>query len=185
MEKDRIREEIKILKKSLSAHDKINAARMVYKKICQSSWFKDATNILTYHSLPDELNTHFQLLSWKDKKNIFLPRCNGDSLDILAANETAIGAYNIYEPTGDITIPPTIIQLAIIPGIAFDTNGMRLGRGKGYYDRFLHNTTALKIGIGYDFQIVNYIPAEPHDIPMDAVITPNNTIILNKDKKWL
>ena len=67
--------------------------------------------------------------------------------------------------------------MIIVPAVAFDFNKNRLGRGKGFYDRLLSQATnAIKIGVGYDFQIFETIPTEPHDIPMDIVITPNHVI---------
>ena len=89
-----------------------------------------------------------------------------------------IGSYNIIEPIGT-PIPASEIDLIIVPGVAFDKSGNRLGRGKGFYDRLLHNLSAIKIGVGYDFQLIEKINTEPHDIAMDAIITPSNSIIFN------
>ena len=75
---------------------------------------------------------------------------------------------------------PSEIELIIVPAVAFDRNGNRLGRGKGFYDRLLQTTSATKIGVGYDFQLIEEIPAEPHDIPMDMVITQKHYIKISK-----
>ena len=185
MNKQNIRFAIKQLKKSLSLEQKDSDALTVKNKIEASLWFKGASNILTYNSLPDELDTKSHLQSWSNIKNLYLPRVNGNNLEILRAGETTIGSFNIFEPTGNNIISPSIIDLAIIPGIAFCPDGIRLGRGKGFYDRLLCDMTVLKIGICYDFQLIEGLPREDHDICMDAIITPNHTLIISSSLPWL
>ncbi len=179
--KDSIRQQIKNLKKSISESNKKEATLLVASAIEQLPCFKSASNILLYHSLPDELNTHNMINKWSASKSIFLPRINNYNLEILHANNTQLGAFNIQEPVGSTTVPLSTIDIAIIPGIAFDINGIRLGRGKGYYDRLLCQNKVIKIGICYDFQLYNELPSAPHDIPMDIIITPKQTIITNED----
>ena len=100
------------------------------------------------------------------------------NLDILPYDRTrlALGAFHIEEPQGDDTVDPDSIELMVIPAVAYDRNGNRLGRGKGFYDRLLASTKARKVGIAYDFQLVDEIPAEPHDVPVDIVITETRFI---------
>ena len=178
--KSEIRAKIKELKSKLSKSEIQAASSQVKTKIESSLWFKNATHILTYASLPDELGTSLQLIDWMKTKYVYLPRVNDKDLEILLATETRIGSFNIEEPIGDNIININNIDLIIVPGVAFDYHGTRIGRGKGFYDRLLSNSNALKIGIGYDFQVLDKIPSEPHDITMDAIITPNNFILLNK-----
>lgn len=185
MTKQEIRFAIKQLKATLSQTQKENDAIIVKQKIEKSLWFKCATEVLTYNALPDELQTEIQLHEWFNNKRLHLPRVNGDTLDVLPAGDTTIGSFNIKEPIGNTLTPTQTIDLAIIPGIAFDRNGARLGRGKGYYDKLLQNMAALKIGICYDFQLLEKLPLEPHDICMDAIITPSHSIIINNEYPWL
>ena len=87
------------------------------------------------------------------------------------------GAFHIDEPTGTAFTDYAAIDLAVIPGVAFDRRGNRLGRGKGYYDRLLPRIpTAYKLGLCFPFQVLNQIPAEAHDIPMDEVLTAGPSI---------
>ncbi len=74
---------------------------------------------------------------------------------------------------------PDDIDLIIVPGVAYDNRGNRVGRGKGFYDRLLRSMRAIKIGIGYEFQIVNEIQAESHDVKMDIVISPSSCVVVN------
>jgi 5-formyltetrahydrofolate cyclo-ligase len=81
------------------------------------------------------------------------------------------GAYCITEPTGERFTDQEAIDVAIVPGMAFDTEGHRLSRGKGYYDRFLSHVPYLyKIGLCFSWQIVDCVPCDEHDIVMDEII---------------
>lgn len=157
----------------LSEAEKLTAASEVFEHLERSAAFMLAERILMYHSLPDELPTHAFLAKWNGRKKFYLPRVNGVNLEILPYDESRLelGAFHIEEPTGNDTVSEDEIELIIVPAVAFDRKRNRLGRGKGFYDRLLKLTRATKIGIGYNFQIVDEIPVEEHDIPMDFVIT--------------
>lgn len=164
----------------LSEAEKMSAAEEVFRHLEKSAAFLMADKILMYHSLPDELYTHNFLHKWKSRKHFYLPRVNGVNLDILPYDESRLelGSFHIEEPTGSDCINPREIELIIVPAVAYDRKGNRLGRGKGFYDRLLAEAKATKIGVGYDFQLLDEIPAEPHDVPMDMVITQSGTIII-------
>ena len=173
MEKSDIRRKIKNLRMMLSEMEKASAADEVFAQLEKTAAFMMADNILMYHSLPDELQTIKFLRKWRDRKRFFLPRVNGVNLDILPYEETRLelGSFHIEEPTGDDTVAVEDIELMVIPAVAFDRKGNRLGRGKGFYDRLLATSKATKIGVGYEFQLLDSIPSEPHDVAMDMVIT--------------
>ena len=110
---------------------------------------------------------------WCNKKQLILPTVVGDDIVPVALTATTIfkeGDFHIMEPQnapydGDF-------DLIIVPGVAFDRLGNRLGRGRGYYDRFLAKHLSVKrIGICFDFQLVDEIPTEPTDIKMHAIIS--------------
>jgi 5-formyltetrahydrofolate cyclo-ligase len=89
------------------------------------------------------------------------------------AGDIAAGKFGVREPAARCAeIPPEMIDLALVPGIAFDLGGHRLGRGKGFYDRLLANISGVKCGVGYDFQLLEKIPAEPHDAKVNYILTP-------------
>ena len=168
----------------LSQAERMAAAQEVFDRLEESAAFMLAEKILMYHALPDELETRQFLAKWKDRKRFFLPRVNGVNLEILPYDESRLelGAFHIEEPTGENTVNPSELELIVVPAVAFDKKGTRLGRGKGFYDRLLSTTKATKIGVGYDFQLVDDLPSEPHDVPMDMVITQKTTIILKKSR---
>lgn len=180
MEKREIRKNIKNLRLMLSEMEKMNAAADVFERLEKTAAFMMADHILMYHSLPDELPTHQFLEKWASRKHFYLPRVNGVNLDILPyeASRLELGSFHIEEPQGNDMVDPDTIELIVVPAVAYDRRGNRLGRGKGFYDRLLAETRASKIGIGYEFQLLESLPTEPHDIPMDVVITPSATIII-------
>lgn len=177
-----IRQRIRNLKSLLSEVEKISASDSVFERIENSAPFQLAEKVLMYHSLPDEIETRRFLEKWKSRKKFFLPRVNGVNLELLPYDESRleIGSFHIEEPSGNDIHPVEEIEVIIVPGVAFDRKGHRLGRGKGFYDRLLQSAAATKIGVGYDFQLVDEIPAEPHDVSMDMVITERTTIIIKK-----
>ncbi|MDE6290220.1 MAG: 5-formyltetrahydrofolate cyclo-ligase [Muribaculaceae bacterium] len=180
MEKNDIRRKIKNLRMMLSEMEKASAAEEVFAQLEKTAAFMMADTILMYHSLPDELQTIKFLKKWHDRKRFFLPRVNGVNLDILPYEETRLelGSFHIEEPTGEDVVNVDDIELMVIPAVAFDRMGNRLGRGKGFYDRLLSTSKATKIGVGYEFQLLDSIPSEPHDVAMDMIITQKTLIKL-------
>lgn len=176
-EKNIIRDIIRNFKKDISNNEKKNASNKVFKKLYSLEVWKKSNKILFYHSLPDELQT-IEYLQFTTDKELYLPRVKGNTLEILpySSKKIDIGKFNIHEPTGNDIVSIENIDLVIVPAMAFDKQCNRLGRGKGYYDSILSNSNAIKIGIGYDFQVFDKIPTEPHDIKMDIIITPSYTI---------
>ena len=174
MEKNEIRRKIKAMKSMLLETEKLESAERVFERLEQTAAFIMANKILMYHSLPDELSTHRFLRKWADRKQLYLPRVNGVNLDILPYDESRLelGSFHIEEPTGQNTVNADEIEVIVVPAVAYDRKGNRLGRGKGFYDRLLASTRATKIGVAYEFQIVDEVPTEPHDVAMDIVISP-------------
>ncbi len=103
---------------------------------------------------------------------------HGVNLEVLPYNRSSLrlGAFQIEEPQGDDVRDISSIELIVVPGVAYDRCGNRVGRGKGFYDRLLASTHATKVGVGYDFQLVDDIDSEPHDVVMDLVVTEHEII---------
>ena len=183
MDKNQIRAYIKARKSLLTHSEKMESARKVFDILENSAAFALAENILMYHSLPDELSTREFIGKWAGRKNFFLPRVNGVNLDILPYDRSrmALGSFHIEEPQGDDTTDISEIELVVVPAVAYDRTGNRVGRGKGYYDRLLRDTAATKVGVGYDFQLLDEeIPAEEHDVAVDVVITESHRIVTRR-----
>lgn len=179
-EKNELRYKMKSLRLLLPERTRKSAAEEVFERLEKTAAFMLAERIMMYHSLPDELSTHEFLRKWSDRKRFYLPRVNGVDLEVLPYEESRLelGSFHIEEPTGYDTTDPDDIELVVVPAVAYDRSGKRLGRGKGFYDRFLKTTKATKVGVGYEFQLVDDLPAEPHDIPMDIIVTQHTTIVV-------
>ena len=175
IDKPTLRKQMKAAKAALTPEEKLSESNAVWPHIEALPCFQEAQEILLYHSLPDELPTHHVIDRWEEMgKTIYLPVVIGDDLVVRRYSRMAMqqGEFNIMEPTGN-DVDTDILQLIIVPGVAFDAKGNRLGRGKGYYDRLLSRTTATCIGVCHRCQLVDTIPAEPHDRVMHYIVTPD------------
>lgn len=173
MKKDEIRLRVRARKAVLDDSERKSAATAVFDLLEKTAAFMMADNILLYHSLPDELSTIDFIERWHTIKHFYLPRVNGLNLEILpyAKSRLHLGSFNIEEPDGDDLTDINDIDMVVVPAVAYDRHGNRVGRGKGYYDRLLHDTRAVKVGVAYDFQVFDEIDCEPHDVAVDYVIT--------------
>lgn len=173
MNKETIRTRIKARKSLLSPSERAEAARRVFEQVERTAAFMLADHILMYHSLPDEVSTREFIDRWHTRKHFYLPRVNGVNLDILPYDRTRLhlGAFNIEEPVGDELVDINDIELVIVPGVAYDRHGNRLGRGRGYYDRLLRGTRAATIGVAYSCQLCDDIEPDEYDVPVHCVIT--------------
>ena len=178
-EKKQIRFDIRHLKDQLSIEEKKNEAEAVFSKIESMDEFKSAKTILIYWSTGDELPTQSFIQKWSTEKVLVLPAIKGDNLKLKIYDQNVKmvqHALGIYEPD----LPETYtgeIDLAIVPGVAFDLKKNRLGRGKGFYDRYFRRNKTLKIGVGFDLQLLDSVPARRFDKRMNIIITPSHTIV--------
>jgi len=145
----------------------------------QSAW-KKADLIFFYAPLPGEMDI-WPLLgdSIAAGKTVALPRFDEATQRYVAcqiqdvATDLADGQYGIREPRGHcIAVPPNRLDLVLVPGVAFDLHGRRLGRGKGFYDQMLASVRGTTCGVAFDEQIVETIPVEPHDVHLNCILTP-------------
>lgn len=174
-EKSVLRNEIKQLKALVEPEKNVEHARKVFAAVESMEEFKQAKTVLAFWSLPDEIFTHDFLLKWAVLKRIVLPVVVGDDLELRLFNgeENLVKSSNfsIFEPSKNDLVEPGEVDFAIIPGVAFDLQGNRLGRGKGFYDKLLPRLNGIvKVGIGYSFQLVGHVPHTEHDIPVDKVV---------------
>lgn len=173
--KKELRQLIKEKKKSFSPERASIDSEEIFSRIEKLPQFQQANIVLAYWSLPDEVITHQFVQRWAEKKNLVLPIVVGETLELRVFNgvEKLItsNSFGIQEPKTEELVDPKVVDFAIIPGIAFDRKGNRLGRGKGFYDRFLKETNAFKVAVGYEFQILDEVPVSSFDVPVDMVIS--------------
>lgn len=201
MDKQELRKEIRNRKRQFSQDQLGELSLSAISKLRKHPKVMAAHTLLLYYSLPDEVNTH----EWIDElvtegKRVLLPVVVNDKDMVIreytGKHDLAEGSFHIMEPIGKLFPVEKYpeIEVAIIPGMSFDDSGHRLGRGKGYYDRFLTKlrgmevdksgtevdksdtedknlgTEVYKIGVCFGFQKLQEIPFESHDILMNEVI---------------
>lgn len=135
--------------------------------------FRSAPAVLLYASVPGEVPTWDWIGKWRREKRIVLPKVEGDDLVLkeYVPELMARGRFGIMEPSGDAPCVDTAeIGLAVVPGVAFDSEGRRLGHGCGYYDRLLRNLACPKVGVAFPFRMVEEVPVDDGDVNMDMVI---------------
>lgn len=184
--KKSIRKEISALKKEIPLEKKIERSAPILDKLESYPDFIKAQNILFYWSMNDEVHTHITVQRLAAHKNIFLPVVDGDDLLIKKFNgvETLVAGESFAIPEPSVDAEETSIEnidLVVVPGVAFDRQGGRMGRGKGFYDRMFSKVTKkeqtpVKIGVCFDFQLIDSVPKEPHDELMNTIITESEII---------
>jgi 5-formyltetrahydrofolate cyclo-ligase len=137
--------------------------------------FQSANIIFLYWSLPNEVDTQVFIEKWSVNKTILLPVIENDAMILKCYTDNAClvtGKFNICEPDTATFTDYSRIDLCVVPGLAFDKHGNRLGKGKGFYDKFLSNINAMKIGICFDVQYIDNIPHDDWDQKMDLIVHP-------------
>lgn len=158
-------------------HDAVSDSPAVISRLRQHPRLTAAHTILLYCSLPDEVQTHDLLDELVAQgKTVLLPRVVSDTEMELCRytgrDDLMPGAFGIMEPVGMLFTDYAVIDVAVVPGMAFDRQGHRLGRGRGYYDRFLSRVPFIyKIGVCFPYQLVDEVPADEDDVMMDCVVT--------------
>lgn len=176
--KKAIRDSIAVLKTKYSAEQKQIAANSVFLAIESMPEFIAAEVVMCYWSSDDELPTHSFVEKWSSEKKIFLPVVEGGSIILKRFSSIAglkKGMFGIFEPNVS-AIYNGHIDIVIAPGVAFDIKRNRLGRGKGFYDRFFQKNDAPKWGVGFDYQLLSSVPVNEYDVRLDRIITPANVV---------
>lgn len=163
-------------KRAVPPEEKLRRSRVIQQRLEQTPQFAAAKVVLLYWSMSDEVQTHEMVEQWYRQKTVLLPCVDGDDLRLrqYTGPECMVSGeqFGIGEPTGEEWTDLAAVELIAVPGVAFDREGNRMGRGRGFYDRLLKSTpNATKIGLAYDFQMMDAIPTEPHDVKMNLVIT--------------
>lgn len=163
------------LKRAVPADEKLRRSEAIMQQVAETDLFRQARVVLLYWSMADEVQTHAFVERWYKEKTLLLPCVDGDDLRLrqYTGPECLVSGeqFGIGEPTGPEWTALDKVELIVVPGVAFDHSGNRMGRGRGFYDRLLKSTpNAVKIGVAYGFQMMDAIPVEPHDVKMNLVI---------------
>lgn len=181
MDKQTLRNLIRTIKKDHPAEQLAEWSSLICTALVRHPRFEHAKTLFLYHALPDEVQTHSFISQWYQHKKIVLPVVKDEELELryyTSPQDLQCSDYGILEPTGPLVTDWQTIDLTIVPGLAFDHQCNRMGRGKGYYDRTLGKLQhSYNIGVCFDFQLFEMIPTETHDRKMDEVITEKHHFI--------
>jgi len=179
----------KLLKVRENIPDKIRAIKndKITENLMKLDVFKNAEHILLYYSHNSEADTKILIEKYVDEKYIYLPVIRGKShfqaVPIKRPLNLRAGFLGIPEPidTEPSSAFDDMVELVIVPGVGFDKKGNRLGMGKGYYDKYFeqYNKT-IKVGLAYEEQILDSIPKDKYDKPVDYIVTDQNVYICNR-----
>jgi 5-formyltetrahydrofolate cyclo-ligase len=179
-DKNSIRKYMETLRNNLTESKRKKFDSIVFDKIINSEDYINSNCIFIFVSYKSEIYTHKIInFALEDGKKVCVPKVISKDQGMIAVeikkfSDLKPGKFNILEPVNiKNKVDEKDIDISYVPGIAFDKSGGRLGYGAGYYDRFLNklSSNSKKIGICYDFQIIDKVPMEEHDIFMDKVLS--------------
>ncbi len=190
LDKHSLRKQLLIKRRELSPKFILENSKKIEAYLINLDIYQKTTNIMVYVATQNEVQTQEIIKSaQKDKKNIFIPltiRRNNTLLPSLVTDfntELIAGALGILEPKKEFyrIYPPDVLDLIIVPGVAFTVQGHRLGRGGGYYDHFLSQLKpkTLSVALSFEMQILEEIPFDDKDMPVDYIITEKRVIKIN------
>lgn len=189
MEKKKMRDDILTYLKSLSIKDQKEIEKKLHHRLFQEDIWKQAKTVGVTVSQAMEWDTNTIIeKAWAQGKNVAVPKCIPESkkmqfYEITSFDQLEIAYFNIQEPIPKLTkiVKKESIDLLIVPGLVFDRRGYRIGFGGGYYDRFLMNFINYTVSILSNRQLLDEVPKESHDLPVQYLITETETIVVNGD----
>lgn len=183
MDKKQLRQTIRHSLKKLTIDQYYQKSDFIRKRFLNEPYIEGNTIALTISNYPEVDTIKIIEKLWSLGKRVAVPRClpktremNFYIIDNFEQLETVY--MDLKEPIPEKTelIPPDLIDVIVVPGIVYDENGYRVGYGGGYYDRYLQNYNGTLVSLAFNEQIVNLVPKESHDIPVQFIITETNRI---------
>lgn len=179
MDKQTLRKEILSLRNDHTAETLAAWSLTIMQQIENHSAFKSAQTVFIYHGMPGEVQTADFIRRWAEYKRFILPVVDGKELRLCqytGDENLKQSNWGIMEPVGQSFEHLEQIDVSIVPGLAFDYRMNRLGYGRGYYDRTLSKLRTYNIGVCFDFQLIDHVPTEAHDLTMDEILTESHQI---------
>jgi len=190
LDKKTLRKKVLENRAKLSKNEVLEYSEIIANKLYETDYYKNAKRIMAFVSFRDEIHTHDIIKTSLEKgKSVAVPVTIPETKELIASelhdfSELEIGYYDILTPKKEFIriVNPSNIDLVLVPGVVFAEDGYRIGYGGGYYDRFLLkiNNNAVKIGLAFDLQVVDKVPYEEFDIPVDLIITEKRIINCTK-----
>lgn len=185
-----VRKKILDLRNQMSIHDRMEKSKRIFRRVFELEEFIEYSLLMAYVDFGSEVMTReFIGMCLDSGRRVALPVIvsKGTERYMVACevkdieSELKTGAYGIPEPCIETAgiLDAADLEMIVVPGIAFGKNMHRIGYGKGYYDRFLSGLSGqncIKTGVGFDIQLLDCIPFETHDMPLDIIVTENETV---------
>jgi len=189
-EKRELRRQVLAKRALLTDEERSLKSQQILSKVLELPEYREARSVMTFLNFRDEVETTgLARKILEDGKQLVVPRCGPDR-ELIPAQITDLekdlepGMWGIREPKKDslARVNPEIIDLVIVPGVAFDLSGGRLGYGGGYYDRFLPRLRkdVKRLGLAFSCQLVEKVPRGEHDLPLDILVTEDEVIRYNQ-----
>lgn len=191
-EKKLIRASVLRARDAMPPDQRVRESIKMCETIIASTPYQRVTTVLAYASFGSEFDTSFLLERMlTDKKNLVMPRVDRETQRLTLhrvqhLDALITGQWGIREPQIDAEIVmPNEIDFILVPGVAFDSAGFRIGYGKGFYDKLLSsvNPASTRVSAAFDCQIIGAVPNEAHDQRVDIIITPTQKILISHDRK--
>ena len=184
--KNQLKESILEKRNSLSKEEITEKSNKVKNNLFNLSQYKKSRTVMFFVSFNSEINTHEMIKEALKNKTVVVPKVVHHEIEpsviIDFDNLISNGKFGILEPIDVMKIAYKNIDLIAVPGIAFDKEGHRIGYGFGHYDKFLAKVPkAIKIGLCFDFQVVDKVPREMHDVPVDFIVTEKRVVECRKN----
>lgn len=190
MSKEMVRQQISDRLNALGDRDIQQKSSQACKHLCELDEFKHAQAVMIYLSLPREIDTSAAILeAFQAGKKVLVPKMIWEDRKLIPVVietlncEMEIGRFGLRNPTTNQTFPVSRIELVVIPGLSFDESGNRIGRGAGFYDRFLANNqfSGFRCGLAFEDQLLKTIPVSDHDMCVDLLVTESRIRRFNRE----
>lgn len=158
-------------------------SRQILARLVQLPEYVAARTVFCYINLPSEVQTQpFLPTVWQQRKTLVVPWCQDERIELFGLEsfeELTTGGFGLLEPRAQLRglperrVEPQALDLIVVPGVAFDPHGGRLGHGKGYFDRFLSGVSPRvpRVALAFQCQIFPEVPTTAHDVPMSRILT--------------
>ncbi|HYE84439.1 MAG TPA: 5-formyltetrahydrofolate cyclo-ligase [Clostridia bacterium] len=184
--KEAIRKQILEIRNKLSDDEVYHFSQSIFSHLKENSFFNTSAHVMIYLDFKHEVKTD-PIIDYclMHNKKVYIPVCIPETHELCISRITSLkelkeGHFGIREPRAEYIrlSDSSLIDLVLVPGVAFDNSGNRIGFGAGYYDRFMKRLQpdAVKAALAYSFQIVDHVPSDEFDIAADYVITEKSTI---------
>lgn len=191
MDKDQLRRMLMKRLLSIPSEQRIERSRKACRNLASTDQFQQASTIMMFLSLPHEVDTSEAILhAWQLGKAVSVPKISWQQRHMIAVQINSLetgfstAASGLKNPTSGLPVPFEEIDLVVTPGLGFDKQGNRLGRGAAYYDRFFANDElkADRCGFGFAEQYIDEIPVSEHDEPVEILVTDEDIVYFNNQK---